>query len=408
MTTPRPARWPLALSLLLVLAALATLLWLRARLMDRERETLAAAARLFETTDVLGAPESLALRFDDVESLARAVEAGDLVAEVRVAKLGIDGRERTVRPFHADLATPDWRTAPGAAWTVLPIGEPPRGRLYLRLDGANLAAVNRAIGAFALFFVVGLGVLIARAQKKEADLGRAASELEERRAEVVRLERLALAGQLSANILHDIKKPVLNIKHEVADALEGAAPPPGLLREVAAQTDLFFAMLRDLGYEDFVRGGIADEAEWCDLPTAVARSLRLVKYERRDVQVEVIEESAAPLVFAPPRRLVQLFSNLALNAFQALGGKGRLRITVSAADGAAVVLVEDDGPGIAPALRPELFRAFATTRAAEGGSGLGLYICATIAKDLGGSIEAVGSALGGAAFRVTLPGEKAG
>lgn len=406
MTAPRPARWPLALSLLLVLAALATLLWLRARLMDRERETLAAAVRLFETTDVLGAPESLALRFDDVESLARAVEAGDLVAEVRVAKLGIDGRERTVRPFHADLATPDWREAP--EWTVLPIGEPARGRLYLRLDGANLAAVNRAIGAFALFFVVGLGVLIARAQKKEADLGRAASELEERRAEVVRLERLALAGQLSANILHDIKKPVLNIKHEVADALEGAAPHPDLLREIAAQTDLFFAMLRDLGYEDFVRGGTADEAEWCDLPTAVARSLRLVKYERRDVNVEVIEESAAPLVFAPPRRLVQLFSNLALNAFQALGGKGRLRITISAAEGAAVVLVEDDGPGIAPALRPELFRAFATTRAAEGGSGLGLYICATIAKDLGGSIEATDAALGGAAFRVRLPGEKAG
>lgn len=400
----RVARWPLLLTLVLLLAAIGTLLWLRGRLVEGERTILDGTVRLFEATGALGRPESRSLVFEDVETLA-AASRNELITNLRVTKSIPGAEELTVHPFHAGLTDPQWREEPG--WTRLPIGPEPVGYLYARLDNTQLRAVNGAIGTLAGFLAIGLGILLLRQRGAEVQVGRLQEELRDRGAQVIQLERLALAGQLSANLLHDLRKPVLNIKHEAGDALEDERiDPRAALMAASEQTDLFLDMLRETGLEAFVN--TREQApEWCDLRDAVARALRLVRYEQGGIRTEVdFAEDAEYLLQGQPHRLVQLFSNLALNAYQAMEGTGLLRLRGTRRGGRLCVTVEDSGPGIPEGLRRELFSPFVTSRADSGGSGLGLYICRTIAEELGGELrlEPPGE-LGGARFVVEFPAE---
>ena len=226
---------------------------------------------------------------------------------------------------------------------------------------------------------------------------------------MVRLERLALAGQLSANIFHDIKKPVANIKHSLADLemimrdLAGGSPA---LRNIREQTDLFFTILRDLGLERFVRAKDSDK-EYVDLHDILRRSCALAQYERGKVEINWdLDKTRPPLVLAPPYRLIQVFSNLTLNAYQAMNGEGKLTFRTHVSDGRVMAEVVDTGPGVAPPMRARLFEPFESSKPEDEGTGLGLYISRSIIEELGGSLrlaEAGASDAPGARFVVELP-----
>ncbi|MCC6547416.1 HAMP domain-containing histidine kinase [Candidatus Sumerlaeota bacterium] len=399
-------RWPIVLATGVIIAALGTLAWLREQLIDSEKSVIRSAVQRFEVTNVLGRPESSSLIFGEIETQARVSE-GSAIRDLCVTKRMIDGTEITVYPYYADLLDPNWRTA--RPWTRLAVGAEPQvqGYLYIQTNNSTLKAVNAVIALLSVVLAGGFAVLVIRQRGKEEELGRSLLELESSKAQMIHLERLALAGQLSANVFHDIKKPVLNIKNEVMDSLEGApTPPEEVYRAIRAQTELFLQMLRDLGMETFVNAS-AQSAEWCDIVDAVDRSLRLVKYEQGSVAVDVtFEKGHEFFIQTQPHKLVQIFSNLILNAYQAMGNSGRLRVLgrIAEAERRMVVTVEDSGPGIPAAKREEVFKPFLTSRASSGGSGLGLYICRTIIADLGGSIVVdEAPELGGTRFTIKLP-----
>jgi signal transduction histidine kinase len=104
--------------------------------------------------------------------------------------------------------------------------------------------------------------------------------------------------------------------------------------------------------------------------------------------------------------LSRLVRNLADNA--ARHARSRLAVSVSAADGEAVLRVDDDGPGVPAADRERVFERF--TRLDEGrargagGSGLGLALVRTVAAAHGGTVRVLDAPLGGARFEVRLPG----
>ncbi len=411
MTSPSPSRtpalWPLILALVFTVAALVILFWLRGRVVKEEKAFLAYSVRLFELSDALRRPENDSVRFSQIESIARSIEERDLIAHLLVSKNTQQRQEVLLYPYYYDLAHPNWSNEI-SQYQRLTIGEEntPRGWIYVRLNPANRQAIDRVILAFSALMVFCLGALIFRQRGKETELHRTVSELEQRRAEVIRLERLALAGQLSANIFHDIKKPVLNIKHEVTDALDMGHSSEETLRAVHEQTELFLKMLRELGFEQFVRAE-TEEGEYCDVPEMVERALSLVKYERGDVEIEidVPNDGSLPLIFASPHRLIQLFSNLILNAYQAMDGKGVLRIRATLEDKNIALQFDDNGPGIDPELRETLFDPFVTTKSHSEGSGLGLYICAKIAADLHGELVLTNSSFEqGTGFKIVLPG----
>ena len=134
-----------------------------------------------------------------------------------------------------------------------------------------------------------------------------------------------------------------------------------------------------------------------DLAESGAEAARGLARSYPDVAVDL---SLPDLVVdADAARLRQVFGNLLANAAEA--GARRVLVRGEALDGFARVFVEDDGPGIDPALRDRLFDPFATGRA--NGTGLGLAISRQIADRHGGSLKLVPKTGSGATFELRLP-----
>jgi signal transduction histidine kinase len=126
--------------------------------------------------------------------------------------------------------------------------------------------------------------------------------------------------------------------------------------------------------------GMSARRERCDLRVTVDTVVRLLGRQAEHAQVALAVEGAAT-VSADPARIRQLVMNLLLNAIQAQHGGGAVRIVILA-DGFAV---EDEGPGVDPALVPQLFEAFASGR--REGTGLGLHLAKAIADAHGATLR---------------------
>lgn len=127
--------------------------------------------------------------------------------------------------------------------------------------------------------------------------------------------------------------------------------------------------------------------------------------EARDEGVRIaslVADDAAALEIAEASNVLQVLTNLLLNALAVspVGGVVRLDVHRRASDGAAVFVVEDEGPGIPPARRATLLTAGVSTRV--GGAGIGLACAASLARAGGGSLELVDGS-GGARFELTWP-----
>ena len=122
--------------------------------------------------------------------------------------------------------------------------------------------------------------------------------------------------------------------------------------------------------------------------------------------VEVTFEGASLIIVADPLKIQQIFSNLVDNAVKHGGAGGVVRVTLSATEDEAVVLVIDHGPGIAPEERDRIFHRFYRidkSRSGVPGTGLGLAIARHLVLLHGGTIELTSEGGTGATFEVRLP-----
>ncbi len=407
--------WIYGANIIFLLFAICVLLWLKTRFEDDLESTLSETAALFPR-NILGDPDNARMEFKQWEDRAHVVSQTQFIQRVYLTKLlrsDSKDREVVVYPFYfsaehgtrkPDEVLSDIRKVP------LQDQEGPFGALYFELDLSPIQSVRTAIWTLALLLTLALVAMTIRVWTQEKALTKTSIELEEKIRQLVRLERLSLVGQLTANIFHDVRKPILNIRHEMEDLTETlgkfAAASKGL-RNIREQVDLFFAMLRDLNLERFVSSR-DEESEYVELDKLVAQACRLVQYERGLVDLEIIADADLPLVLAPPYRLIQVFSNLTLNAYQAMAGKGKLKITLKRDDDVVKVDVTDSGPGIPASSLPLVFTPFFSTKGDDEGTGLGLYIGKEIVEELGGEIRVQSSEGLGATFSVILPAAKAG
>jgi signal transduction histidine kinase len=102
-------------------------------------------------------------------------------------------------------------------------------------------------------------------------------------------------------------------------------------------------------------------------------------------------------------QLVQVVLNLVLNAADAVGSGGHVRITAAAAPNGVRLAVEDDGPGVAPHVRDRLFEPFVTTKEVGKGTGLGLAVCRGLVEAVAGTIQLDPNTPKGARFVIELP-----
>jgi signal transduction histidine kinase len=225
---------------------------------------------------------------------------------------------------------------------------------------------------------------------------------------LVRASKLAVVGEMSAVIAHEVRTP-LGILRSSAQMLRREAGISEEGRELVgfidSETDrlnrLVSAML------DTARPRAAARTT-VDMHTLIHRSIAMLGAQAEKKGVVVSERPAASnaVVQCDHEQMTQVLLNILMNGLQILEHGGH--IDVSTHDTATHLRIDiaDDGPGIDPAQRAQVFEAFFFQR--EGGIGLGLAIVQQIVIAHGGEIEAGESTLGGALFRILLPREPAG
>lgn len=397
------------ITVLLLAASLVVLMNLLRRF-ERDLETnVLGIQRVFSDENLLRTPNDERIRFAAIEDLASKFQDFGYFGRMTVTKF-FGNEERAVYPFYLPaLLSDDYTSATvqghpvpghtGSNVRMLDLSSNSRllGRLYLTMDLSLLTNVRLAMGSLGLLLVAALAMLALQFKQQEQVISRTTVELEQKRREMVRLERLSMAGQLSANVFHDLRKPMLNIKNEMQ---EGEGTPGDANRRILDQVEFFFGILRDTNLERFVRS--EGEREYVDVNDMIERSLALVRYERANVEIRKDLVKDLPPVLSETVRLIQVFSNLILNAYQAMQGRGVLTIATSRLPDKVCVSFADTGPGIPPGDFERIFTPFFTTKETSVGTGLGLYITREIVADLGGEIR-VASTPGGAEFVVVLP-----
>ena len=225
--------------------------------------------------------------------------------------------------------------------------------------------------------------------------------------------RLNALGELAAGMAHELNQPLTAVSAGVQAAQRLLADdPPDLAtaRQAMAQ-----AVQQSRRAADVVarlrrlveRPDVASRLQPCALQATLRGGLDLLAPEaqRLGVSVEWQADAAGLQVQADPVALEQIVHNLLNNALQALAavpvGERRLRLGVRRDGDAAVVDIADSGPGIAAEALPRLFEPFFTTR--EGGLGLGLSLCESLASGMGGALSAANASPRGAVFTLRLP-----
>jgi C4-dicarboxylate-specific signal transduction histidine kinase len=225
--------------------------------------------------------------------------------------------------------------------------------------------------------------------------------------------RLNTLGELAAGMAHELNQPLTAVLANTQAASRLLAEDPPDID--TARTAMGQAVQQSRRATDVVgrlrkaveRPGAAGETRAVDLAEAVGTALYLLEPEmRRHGVTPPVDLPAAPLLAqAEPVALGQIIHNLLINALQAMDAvpatQRSLQVGLATIDGQAGLMVADTGPGIAADALPRLFEPFFTTR--QGGLGLGLSLCETLATSMGGQVRAGNQPAGGAVFTLTLP-----
>lgn len=225
--------------------------------------------------------------------------------------------------------------------------------------------------------------------------------------QLIQSEKLAAIGQMVSGVAHELNNPLTAILG-VSDLLRERTADDASQR----QLQLIHKQARKAA--ELVQGLLMfsrpsqHKSKQVHVADLINRAIELQKAESeaRHITIEMNVARDLPPIEADPQHMTQVFVNLLANAKEAIASvrdHGRISVQVGISKAQQEILVDDDGPGIAPDVRSKIFDPFFTTHRTSGGSGLGLTICLVIVKEHGGTIEAQVSPAGGARFRVLLP-----
>ena len=240
---------------------------------------------------------------------------------------------------------------------------------------------------------------IAERERAQADLSAAEATLEQS-------SKLAVLGEMSASVSHELNQPLAAMKTYLAGArllLQRRRQDEALssFQRIDDLIERMGAITRQL--KSYARKG-GEAFEPVDVRAAVSSALTLMEPQLRQEKVQLSQALPDTPVMAlcDRLRLEQVIINLVRNALDAMKGEPERELDILLTSGEEVVLaVRDSGHGLQ---EPEkLFEPFYTTKKPGEGVGLGLAISSGIVTDLGGRLTARNAGRGGAVFEVRLP-----
>jgi signal transduction histidine kinase len=293
--------------------------------------------------------------------------------------------------------------------------------------------VNYSIEVRGLILDVWLGPMRDASGSPAGAIGVCTDVTEGRRVQsrTIQDDRIRAMGTVAASVAHEINNPLTYVlagldetRQELRDlaARVAAAATQGSAASLAAEVQAGIARLeenlapvhegtkriREVTRElrTFTRPDDERQAD-VDVAAAVRSVLKLVRKEI-EARARLVEELVpGAVVRANEARLVQVLTNLLINAWQAITEPNPARHVIGvravAVGGEAIIEIRDSGPGVPAALRDRIFEPFVTTKDIGSGSGLGLFVCRNIVTTLRGQLSVHEAPEGGALFRVALP-----
>jgi len=220
-------------------------------------------------------------------------------------------------------------------------------------------------------------------------------------------EKLSSIGLLAAGVAHEVNTPLTGVSsytQMLLGMLNETDPKHALLQKVRTQAERATNIVNNL--LNFSRTGSATEFAEIDVARVLDDTLQLLEPQLRRSQIELVRryDNDAPEAYANAGKLQQVFTNLILNARDAIPDGGRIIVsTGTAEDGSLLVEITDTGIGIAPENVAKIYDPFYTTKGVGQGTGLGLAVSYGIVQEHAGRISVDSTPGQGTTFRITLP-----
>jgi two-component system NtrC family sensor kinase len=272
-------------------------------------------------------------------------------------------------------------------------GEVTRGNLETRVDISS----NDELGELADTFNTMASSLKERDEKLK----------EFTKNKIMESDRLALIGQLAANIAHELNNPLQGIvtySHLLLEDLPRDDPSRDSLEKIVIQANRSRDIIR--GLLDFSRQRKPDKT-LCDVNNVLKECVSLLEKQAVFLNVQITSnlDKKLPSTIIDPSQIERVFINIIVNAADAMDGKGKLNLVTrfDPVDNCIEVEFTDTGHGIAKENLEKIFDPFFTTKDTGHGVGLGLAISFGIIKEHNGTLSVESEVGKGTTFIVRLP-----
>ncbi len=220
-------------------------------------------------------------------------------------------------------------------------------------------------------------------------------------------EKLSSIGLLAAGVAHEVNTPLTGVSsytQMLLSMIPEDDPKHELLRKVQKQTDRASNIVGNL--LNFSRAGDTTEFGEIDVNKLLDDTLQLLEPQIRKSNIVIVREFEAipPKIHGSAGKLQQVFTNLVLNACDAILGEGTITLKTSFRNEREVVVrVSDNGTGISPEDINKIYDPFFTTKAVGSGTGLGMAVSYGIVQEHAGTITAQSEVGNGTTFTLVFP-----
>ena len=220
-------------------------------------------------------------------------------------------------------------------------------------------------------------------------------------------EKLSSIGLLAAGVAHEVNTPLTGVSsytQMLLGMIPETDPKHALLQKMQRQTDRASNIVGNL--LNFSRTGNAIESSEVDINKLLDDTLQLLEPQLRKSNVGIIKDytKTPPRIFGNSGKLQQVFTNLILNARDAMFDGGTITLSTGINDSYEVeIVVSDTGEGISPENLNKIFDPFFTTKGVGNGTGLGLAVTYGIVQEHSGTIEVRSENGNGTTFRIVFP-----